>query len=439
MVSDSSNPYIIHVPHQNLADGGADMRSRLQTWKWRRSIPAKFNGLCLDLTSTHFIEPWALALYTAYALSVAREKGIAAFAKLDPGNPSNLYVEQMGLPHVLDTGKSTTDWDSSEQNTGLHVIWDHHDVRRFVNSLSNLQLGIHTDLIDALEYCMAEIARNVVQHSHSKIGGVAIGQYFPDRNAIQISVADCGHGVKNALKAMYPEVKSDQEALKLAVLPHVSGAFDRSSYSGSDNAGLGLFFTKEICWRSGGSFWLASGDAVMGIRNNDETARNRIHRRIEPWLGASVTLDIPEAGVTNFGNTLTICRTLADQARKCSGVAGLDFLDADPDLENLTSLEIGPIREDVEAAATLRDETIIPAMKSGEMLILDFGGARFVTQSFVHALLHDAFTIPGSLLRLSFINCSSSSEEAIRTVAAYAASYDICVNRRKVNPRDGSL
>jgi len=59
--------------------------------------------------------------------------------------------------------------------------------------------------------------------------------------------------------------------------------------------------------------------------------------------------------------------------------------------------------------------------------VLDFGEVRFVTQSFVHALLNDAFRMPGSLVRLSFLNCSTSTKEAIAAVAAYSASYRQCV------------
>ncbi|HON91864.1 MAG TPA: hypothetical protein PKZ07_09895 [Sedimentisphaerales bacterium] len=59
--------------------------------------------------------------------------------------------------------------------------------------------------------------------------------------------------------------------------------------------------------------------------------------------------------------------------------------------------------------------------------MLDFGEVRFVTQSFVHALLNDAFRMPGSLVRLSFLNCSTSTKEAIAAVAAYSASYRQCV------------
>ncbi len=50
------------------------------------------------------------------------------------------------------------------------------------------------------------------------------------------------------------------KALKFSLLPHVSGTFGRSEYSSmQDNAGLGLFFIKEITTRAGGGFFLAPG------------------------------------------------------------------------------------------------------------------------------------------------------------------------------------
>jgi hypothetical protein len=439
MSTASSSDWIIRVPTQDLAGGGADIRSRLQTWQWKTRFGEQVSRLILDFSQTKFIEPWALALFTAYGLRVRQVNALTVEAVLAADNPCNQYVEQMGLTHVLATGDSTPHWDQSIQNTGLHVIRDHQDVSRFIKSASNLRITKAGDLMDALEYCMAEIGRNVVQHSWSKVGGIAIAQYFPDRRAIQISVADCGKGVMAALRPMYPEIGNSRESLKLAVLPHVSGAFERDTFSGSENAGLGLFFTKEICWRSGGSFWIVSNDALMGVDKNDDTARDRVYRTIEPWDGTSVTMDIPEAGVGDFAATLAVCRTLSDRARECSGPAGLDFLATIPELDGLRVIDIGAIKEDVAAAASTRDEILLPTVNSGGMLILDFGGARFVTQSFVHALLHDVFRIPGSLMRLSFLNCTKSSEEAIRAVAAYAAGYDVCVNRKRHLPRDGSL
>lgn len=307
------------------------------------------------------------------------------------------------------------------------MITTHRDVTRFVESTAQLGPGPDDETIDALKYGMAELGRNVVQHSLSRVGGVAIAQYFPDRQAIQISVCDCGRGILQALRASYPELKSEMESLKLAVLPHTSGAFSGGMYSASENAGLGLFFVKEISWRAGGSFWLVSNRALLGVQGHDAAGRDRIYRTINSWEGTSVTMDLPATGVLDFGGLLQTCRSLAAAARASSGPAGLDFLAKMPELPGVRLIAVGSFAEDVERAAIVRTKEIIPALQDGQMLVLDFAGARFATQSFVHALLNDAFKIEGSLFRLSFLNCTSSTEEAIRLVAAYAASYQQCV------------
>lgn len=403
------------------------MRSRLQTWDWRLKLPSWADALEIDFSSNTFIEPWALAQFTAYGLDIRNRMGIPVRAVLSHTNPANVYVSQMGLDHVLATGTSTPDWDQSSQNTGLHVIRTHQDVTRFVNSAVQLGAGPNDDTMDALKYGMAELGRNVVQHSASNIGGVAIAQYFPERNALQISICDTGQGVLSSLSRTYPEIKTNLESLKLAVLPHVSGAFQQGLYSGSENAGLGLFFGKEICWRAGGSFWLASQNALLGVTESDDAGQSRIYRRINQLNGTSVTMDLPASGVQDFGSLLQVCRNLAADARATSGNAGLDFLDTLPDLHDLAIISVGTFTEDVEQAALVRSNQILPALQAGEMIVLDFNEVRFATQSFVHALLNDAFRVPGSLCRLSFINCSPSTEEAVRAVAAYAASYRQCV------------
>ncbi|MBN2317165.1 MAG: sensor histidine kinase [Sedimentisphaerales bacterium] len=281
--------------------------------------------------------------------------------------------------------------------------------------------------MDALKYGMAELGRNVVQHSNSPVGGVAIAQFFPDRNSLQISISDCGQGILSSLNTTYPELCNDLEGLKLAILPHVSGAFRHGMYSASENAGLGLFFTKEICWRAGGTFWLASKRALLGVTENEAVGMERVYRRINTWDGTSVTMDLPATGVVDFGGLLSLCRTLAAEAQKCSGPAALDFLTEVPELKGLKIISVGDFNEDVEAAATVRNNEITPTVKNGNMVVLDFKGSRFATQSFIHALLNDVFRLPASILRLSFVNCTRPTEEAIRAVAAYAASYRQCV------------
>ncbi|MBN2594273.1 MAG: hypothetical protein JXA81_12265 [Sedimentisphaerales bacterium] len=419
--------YVIRVPSSGLSGGGADMRSRLQTWEWRSTLPDWAHELVIDFTGNRFIEPWSLSQYTAYVLKIGRELGIPIRAELSGSNPSNVYIDSMGINYVLKNCESTQDWDESRQNTGLHVIKTHQDVTRFVHSVGQLGPGPGDETMDALRYGMAELGRNVVQHSNSAIGGVAIAQFFPDRGAIQISISDCGCGILSSLMTTYPELKNDLEGLKLALLPHVSGAFRHGMYSASENAGLGLFFTKEICWRSGGSFWIASNRALIGVTDNEASGNQRIYRQINNWQGTSVTMDLPATGVVDFGGLLEVCRSLATEAQKCSGPSGLDFLVEIPELDGLQIISVGDFNEDVEVAANVRKNKLLPAVMNGELVVLDFAGSRFATQSFIHALLNDVFRVPASLCRLSFVNCTRSTEEAIRAVAAYSASYRQCV------------
>lgn len=416
--------FVIKVPHTNLDGAGADMRSRLMTWEWISRFAKDTMDVVLDLTENQFIEPWALVQFIAHALWIRKERGLQVRAKLDPGNPANQYVRSMGIEEVLDTGVSTQHWDESRQNTGLHVLRTHVDVQRFAESTARLGTGPSSDTLDALKYGMLELGRNVVQHAESPVGGVAMAQFFPDLRAVQISIADRGKGLRESLRGNYPELRSDIEAAKLAVLPHASGApIAQGMYASSDNAGLGLFFCKEITWRAGGAFWLVSSTSLLGVQGDDEAGQHRVYRKINPWGGTCVTMHLPAAGVLEFADLVQECQNLATAAKNSSGKAGLDFLDDMPEGFEGEHVLVAEFVENVETASNVRGTVILPAVRDGRWVVLDFTGIRFATQSFVHALVYEPLRVQGSLLRLSFVGCTRATKEAVRTVAAYAASY----------------
>lgn len=420
-----NEPLHIEIPRHQWNDQASDMRSRLQTWQWRWKQCEKHGAVLIDFSKVEFMEPWALAMFTCFALKL-RVSGVAVRLGLDPNNPSNRYFGQMGIEQVVHTGDSTDRWDEHLHNTGLHILRNHGHVTRFIRSAAALGAGFGGDVRNALEYGMAELGRNVVQHAASVVGGVAIAQHFPESRALQVAICDAGQGVFEALRGNYPEVRSDLEALKLAVLPHSSGApLPVDPYASSENAGLGLFFCKEICWRAGGSFWMVSNTALLGARDNESSGRGRIYRTVEPWPGTLVVMHLPDQLLVDFADLLSVCRELSRQARADASAAGLDFIDEasardHEQEEGLCVVAVGQFREDVEKAAQVRDATIRPAIEAGHPVLVDFGGVSFVTQSFVHALFYDIFRTPGSLTKLSFSRCTKSTEEAIRLVAAYS-------------------
>lgn len=74
----------IQIPHLNLAGGGADMRTRLLTWIWKTRLQPKTTDLELDFSENRFIEPWALAQFTAYGLLIRETHRIPVRAILSP-------------------------------------------------------------------------------------------------------------------------------------------------------------------------------------------------------------------------------------------------------------------------------------------------------------------------------------------------------------------
>jgi hypothetical protein len=105
----------------------------------------------------------------------------------------------------------------------------------------------------------------------------------------------------------------------------------------------------------------------LGARDNDEALENRTYRQINSWDGTTVVMQIPAGRPGDFSSLLSLCGELADRARKSSGKAGLDFLNAVPEIEGLTVVSVGEFAEDVERAANIREATIIPLSRSAKV------------------------------------------------------------------------
>lgn len=82
---------------------------------------------------------------------------------------------------------------------------------------------------------------------------------------------------------------------------------------------------------------------------------------------------------------------------------------------------VGSFAEDKDRAASLRRENILPALKDGRTLELDFTGVTLTTQSFIHALISEGLRQnPDTALKLlSFKGCSDSVRGIIETVVQY--------------------
>ncbi|HXH38993.1 MAG TPA: ATP-binding protein [Thermoanaerobaculia bacterium] len=178
-----------------------------------------------------------------------------------------------------------------------------------------LHMDSDPDGLAAVQYCVSELIRNVLEHSGSDDGAfVCAHRYTKKRpHRITIAVADCGQGVAAHLGRAHPEaLEDDVIALGLAMRPGVTGAIP-GIYGTTDNAGAGLFITRSIAKGTGGYFLLYSGRAAYRLRRTKSAAkqivlyldpfdepRRDVWRFRSRWSGTVVVVEIRTDRIADF-------------------------------------------------------------------------------------------------------------------------------------------
>lgn len=408
----------IEVP-SNLTDEG--ILNFFQGWHWLESPVGR---ITLDFRRTNFISPWAITLFGTYVLWLREVRHKNVCILLNESTVAGSYLCESGFLEILGDSTECPPLMSPERTATLTRISNSSDIPLFASRvLELLQIG-DDEIEGAIKYSLVELLRNVVQHSKSPIGGIAMAQYYPSTGLVELVVADAGVGIKKTLDHKYPELDNDLKAIKFATQPHVSGTFEPGAYAAmKENAGLGLFFIKQIASLSGGGFFLGSQSVIADIWGDMSGTQKKLYKtaRKGGWHGTFAVVQLRRETIADFDSVLKTCREMAEAARRDPVKLLLDFLEDIPELDGLEIIKVREFEENVDQAANIRDSLIEPSLSAGKMVVLDFSGIRFATQSFVHALLYkilrDNLYASSSL---SIAHCSASTREAILAVAGYA-------------------
>ena len=409
------DPFVIEVPDP-LTD--KSLVRFFRGWRWHDDPPPQ-ESVIIDFSRSTFAAPWVVAMFGAYACWLRSSQGREVKLWLDENSQVGHFLKRARLPHLLgeeteDVGDSTTD-----RIFPLTQIHKSKEIQPCVNELMRLLAIEDTEIADAIRY-----SRNVVQHAYSDIGAVVLGNYYPKVGQVDIVVADFGRGIRVALQERYHEIKDDYKAVKFALQPHISGTFAHGAYeSMASNAGLGLFFIREIAARSGGGFFLGSGSMLAAIRGSEDGVPQKRYytSKSDGWRGTVAVLQLKRGYIEEFESLLQRCREIAAEVRRDPTELKLDFIDEVPELDELVVVRVKSFEEDVEVADQVREQKIIPALESRALVVLDFSGIRAATQSFAHALLYRVFRDgQNTETSLSIACADNATQEAIRAVTAYA-------------------
>lgn len=178
-----------------------------------------------------------------------------------------------------------------------------------------LHLEEDPESLAAVQYCVSELLRNVLEHSGSPDGAFVCAHRYTARqpHRVSIAVADCGQGIASHLGVVHPDaLQSDEIALGLAMRPGVTGARP-GPYGTSDNAGAGLFITRCIAKGTGGYFCVVSGRGAFRqrrSRSSDDEVKLHVDPYDDPrhdrynlaqgWRGTAVGLEIRTDKIADY-------------------------------------------------------------------------------------------------------------------------------------------
>lgn len=117
-----------------------------------------------------------------------------------------------------------------------------------VASSAELPRGV----LDTLEWTLNELADNVLVHAGDDVSGWICLVHIRSRDELEVAVVDCGRGILHSLREGFPGLKSDQEALELAIQKGITR--DRTIGQGNGLAG-----TLKLASAAGGYVNIHSG------------------------------------------------------------------------------------------------------------------------------------------------------------------------------------
>jgi hypothetical protein len=225
------------------------------------------------------MDPMALAMSAAWG-GWCHRNGLTIQVENLSG-PHAAYAARMGLFKQLNVSyhAKVEEHEEAGRFLPLERVKSHKELSAVIGNVSALlHLDTEPDGLAAVQYCVSELIRNVLEHSGSCEGAYVCAQRYSTKHPkrVSIAVADCGAGIAQHLGQVYPQALNDgAQALSLAMKPGVTGA-RKGMYGSPDNAGAGLFITRAIAKATGGYFVLISGNAAFRLKRESHQDNRRL-------------------------------------------------------------------------------------------------------------------------------------------------------------------
>ncbi len=248
-----------------------------------------YQQVFIDTSQLAWVEPCGIATLLAYIKSLqAAGTSVSVSENVFDGNVER-YLQRVNFYKALSIEKDEGFHrrDSSGRFVEAEIVENASSTDKVSNSIAQVFLR-EPELKNYMSYMIREIIANAVVHSGCLFGAIVCAQYWPQTNKAQFCVADCGIGFKRHLSSQY-NINTDIEAIALALIRGVSGVVPSVYGNSFSNVGYGLYITKGLVAKNGGTLKIISGEALYSLDNKHEGIEGGLSR---PWPGVIVSVEL---------------------------------------------------------------------------------------------------------------------------------------------------
>ena len=377
----------------------------------------------LQLDEIEMIQVWGLA-----GLATLSRHGHPSPIMVDTegSKPATRFAKALGLESII-TGQPPTGPAEEGRTVKLTRIQRFPGLSPYevAGQISRLLIPDDTDdTRHTIYYVLAELLRNVVQHSRDPLGGIVAAQLMTagrggyDRDMVQVAVSDAGIGIPESLRHYHPQYSDPEAALVRALDPHVSGTFEPGLSGTDENAGLGLFFIAEMAKQAAGRLLIASKGARL-LLDGARPGHARIDTKPVGFPGTLVAFELPDRGVSDNHVLLERINELARE--RTPKRVTQRWLRYEPPPEGVQRFLVAIAAEDTTAARQFAEANLESRLMKRESVALDFATLSICTQSFLHALLFETLRLAwAKRLPLYMLNVKPAVRSSLDLLESYA-------------------
>lgn len=372
----------------------------------------------IDLTSCTTANYQALSLLVVYAWRLKEQGCRVTFVESDEDLGASAMWRKMGARGLFSVLPHEGQRFKGDPFKPLFAVRTTDDFRQVIAAAESYTKGFNVEYMETLRYVLGELLYNTMEHGKvfgtEQLKGLRIPSivqftWYAKRNEIHFIIADIGMGVKRHIEQAYPGQASDEEAIKLALRPKVSGTFGRNDpYRNKDNAGMGLYISSNIVRRLNADMHVVSGNGLIHISPRDVTGKTI--QNSWPGTFVLVTLRIENNPEFILHRIMQDFRNAANEEQRHA-----DNTEEDQRLYFGINNFFGSHAEDKEAAIRARDNRIFPALADEKTIVVDFVDVKSAPHSFLSALLASPIKSLGlsAFKRIKIVNATSEIRETI--------------------------